>query len=96
MIFLVLARDRPGALEMRLAHRGRHLEYWQGLPGVVKVAGAMIAGDVAEGSAFLIEADDEEAVRKLIAADPFATEGIFGPDVQVQAVRPAIGSWLPG
>jgi uncharacterized protein YciI len=95
MMFLVLARDRPGALEARLQHRQRHLEYWTSRPGTVKVAGAMLAGDTPEGSAFLIEADDESAVRALIAADPFALEGIFAPDPQIQAIRPAIGDWLP-
>lgn len=96
MMFLVLARDRQGALDARLRHRQRHIDYWNGKPGIVKVAGAMLAGDTPEGSAFLIEAEDETAVRALIAADPFAIEGIFEPEQQIQAIRPAIGAWLPG
>lgn len=95
MIFIVLARDRVGALKARLANRQRHLDYWTSQPGVVKVAGAMLAGDTPEGSAFLIEAEDEAAVRALVAADPFTVEGIFSSDVQIQAIRPAIGAWLP-
>ena len=96
MFFLVLAADRPGMLDHRLAQRQRHLDYWAGSPGTVKVAGAMLDGDRPKGSAFLIEAQDEAEVRRLIAADPFATEGIFGDDIRIEAFRPAIGDWKPG
>ena len=95
MFFLVLAADRPGMLERRLEHRQRHLDYWNGRTGMVKVAGAMLAGDSPKGSAFLLEAEDEAAVRALLAGDPFTTEGIFGDDVRIEAVRPAIGEWMP-
>jgi len=95
LFFLVLAADRPGMLERRLEHRQRHLDYWNGRTGVVKVAGAMLDGDSPKGSAFLIEAADEAAARTLLAADPFTTEGIFGDDIRIEAVRPAIGEWMP-
>lgn len=93
MFFLVLAADRPGQLERRLEHRHRHLDYWKGRPGAVKVAGAMLDGDNPKGSAFLIEAVDEAAVRRLIAEDPFTSEGIFDDDIRIEAFRPAIGEW---
>lgn len=100
MFFLILVPDRPGMLEQRLAHRPAHLDYWNGLPGVVKVAGAMLTGDGAEatpkGSAFLIEAESLDAARALVAADPFTIAGIFGDEVRIEALRPAIGTWLPG
>lgn len=95
MFFLVLAADLPDRLERRLEHRQRHLDYWNGLPGAVKVAGAMLTGDTPKGSAFLLEAEDEAAVRALIANDPFTTEGIFGNDIRIETVRPAIGEWTP-
>jgi uncharacterized protein YciI len=95
VFFLILAPDRPGMLDRRLAHRQRHLDYWNGLAGAVKIAGAMLSGDAPKGSAFLIEAEDEAAVRALIADDPFTTEGIFGDDIRIEAVRPAIGEWKP-
>lgn len=95
MFFLVLAADRPGLLERRLEHRQKHLDYWAGLPGVVKVAGAMLDGDSPKGSAFLLEAEDEAAARTMVAADPFTIEGIFGDDIRIEAYRPAIGDWKP-
>lgn len=99
MYFLVLAADKPGALERRLEHRQRHIDYWVGQGETLKVAGAMLDGDGADarpiGSSFLLEAADEAAVRALIAGDPFAQEGIFSGDLQIQPVRPAIGDWFP-
>ncbi|MFT4052928.1 MAG: YciI family protein [Novosphingobium sp.] len=99
MFFLVLAPDAPGMLERRLTLRQDHVDYWQGMGDTVKVAGAMLGGDGADapavGSSFLLEAADEPAVRALMAADPFTTGGVFGPDLQIQPVRPAIGAWRP-
>lgn len=61
----------------------------------MKIAGAMLDGDTPKGSAFLLEAPDEDAVRALLAADPFTIERIFGDDIRIEAVRPAIGEWKP-
>lgn len=84
-------------LARRLEQRPRHIAYWEQQGDRLKVAGAMLDGDGPDaspiGSSFLLEADDAGAVRALIAADPFMTEGIFGADVQVQPVRPALGVW---
>lgn len=93
--YLILASDRDGALDERIANRQDHIDYWAGKPGVVKVAGAMLDGDRPSGSAFLLEAADEAAARTLLAGDPFAALGIFAGDAKVVAVRPAIGEWLP-
>ena len=99
MYFLILASDRPNMLEKRLAHRQAHIDYWQGLPGTVKVAGAMLTNatpdGAAKGSAFIIEADSLDAAKALLAGDPFSIEGIFGNDIRIEPMRPAIGSWFP-
>ncbi|WP_327753809.1 YciI family protein (plasmid) [Sphingobium sp. SJ10-10] len=100
MYFLVMAQDKPGALERRLEHRQRHIDYWVGQGDTLKVAGAMLDSDSADakpiGSSFLLEAENESAIRTLIAGDPFSTEGIFSEEIRIQPVRPAIGEWLPG
>jgi uncharacterized protein YciI len=99
MFFIVLANDRPDALPDRLAARQKHLDYWAGLPGTVKVAGAMLTGDDSEatpkGSAFILEAENLAAARALVAADPFTALGIFSGDVRIEVLRPAIGDWKP-
>ena len=93
--FLIIAPDRTGALEERLAHRQEHLDYWTSKPGTVKVAGAMLDGDQACGSSFLVEAKDEADARTLLTSDPFMRHGIFTGELQIIAIRPAIGEWLP-
>lgn len=97
MFFLILARDRAGMLPRRLEHRQRHLDYWIAQGDCLKVAGAMLDGDGPDappiGSSFLLEATDADNARRLIAADPFMTEGIFETDIIVQPVRPALGVW---
>ncbi|QQV77670.1 YciI family protein [Sphingomonas aliaeris] len=93
--FLILAPDRPGALDLRIAHRQDHLDYWAARRDVVKVAGAMLDEDRPCGSSFLIETSDLAAAQALIAGDPFTAAGIFAGTEQIVAIRPAIGEWLP-
>lgn len=93
--FIILAIDRADALAQRIALRDNHLAYWAGTGDAVKVAGAMLDGDIPAGSVFLIEATDEAEARTLLANDPFARDGIFSEDVRLVRVRPAIGEWLP-
>ncbi len=93
--FLILAEDRPDALNQRLELRAEHIEYWGNAQGAVKVAGAMLNQDTPCGSAFLLEARDEAEARAMLAGDPFTTRGLFSGEPRVMAVRPAIGDWLP-
>jgi uncharacterized protein YciI len=93
--FLMLCRDRPGAAPVRATHRQRPVDYWLGIPGAVKVAGAIMDGDQPIGSSILIEAADETTARQLVAGDPFTTEGVFADPPEAIAVRPAIGAWIP-
>ena len=93
--YLILAPDRPDALDDRLARRQAHIDYWIAKQGSVKVGGAMLDGDRPYGSTFLIEARDEVDARALLAGDPFTQHGVFADSVQVIAIRPAIGDWLP-
>jgi uncharacterized protein YciI len=99
MFFVILATDRPGALDQRLAHRQKHLDYWNGMPGVVRIGGPMLSDDstgaTPKGSTFIVEAENLQAARKLIAEDPFMKEGIFGDDVRIEVLRPTIGDWKP-
>lgn len=99
MFFLVLARDAEGTGALRVELRPRHLDYWLAQGDALKVAGAMMSDDgddaVPVGSSFLLSAGSEAAVRDLVAGDPFTTGGVFGSDIVVQRIRPAIGTWKP-
>ena len=61
----------------------------------MKIGGAILANDSPAGSALLIEASDEGAVRALVAADPFMIQGVFAGEMQIVPMRPAIGDWFP-
>lgn len=93
--FVILSPDRPDALDDRIANRQDHIAYWEGKPGVVKVAGAMLADGAPSGSLLLIEAHDETEARSLLAGDPFTSNGVFAGGATLIEIRPAIGQWLP-
>lgn len=82
MLFLVIARDGSddGALERRLAVRERHLSSARALAeaGTLQLGGAILdEDDTMIGSALLLEAPDEAAVRALLEADVYARSGVW-------------------
>jgi len=81
MYFLMIARDRPGMLDTRLATRPAHKAYLRqpGLPGRC-VMGAPLAQDdetTMTGTFLVIEAADRAAAQAFADADPYAQAGIF-------------------
>lgn len=99
MHFIVFASDAANSGDLRLAHRQEHVDYWKRQGDTVLVAGAMMSGDdedaVPVGSSFLLAAANEDAVKRLMADDPFTLRGVFGLPLQIQRVRPAIGTLWP-
>ena len=82
MLFLVIAKDGTdeGAAARRAAVRQRHLAAAQALAeaGTLQVGGAILDDEGAMiGSALVIEADDEAALRSLLAADVYAVHGVW-------------------
>lgn len=101
MHFQVFAYDQPEAGQLRQQLRAEHIAYWNSKAGdVVLLAGAMMSDDgenaVPVGSSFLLFAEDEQAVRALLARDPFMVAGVFREMPQIQRIRPAIGSLWQG
>lgn len=82
MLFLVLAHDGrdPDAPARRKRVREAHLEGVRPLAeaGTLQLGGAYLddAGEMA-GSALLLEAEDEAAVRALLEADVYHREGVW-------------------
>lgn len=76
MLIALIAKDKPGALEVRKANRDAHLAYI-GETGVVAQAGPLIVdGDMA-GSLVVLDLPDIEAARDWAANDPYAKAGLF-------------------
>jgi uncharacterized protein YciI len=99
MHFIVLVRDASGDGVLRTAHRQEHVDYWNGQGEALLVAGAMMSDDgddaIPIGSSFLLAAENEGAVKRLVADDPFTLRGVFAGAPQIQRVRPAIGTLWP-
>ncbi len=86
MLFILICRDKPNHLDLRLSTRPVHLEYLTGLTekGVVKFAGPFLdeAGKP-NGSLLCVEASDAAAARAIADGDPYARAGLF-ETVEVQ------------
>lgn len=94
MLFLVIARDGtdPDAPARRQRVRAEHLEGARALAerGALQLGGALLddAGTMI-GSALLVEADDEDAVRRLLADDVYSRAGVWA-HVEVHPFRRAV------
>jgi uncharacterized protein len=86
MLYVILGRDAPGALEIRRRVRARHLERIGVLAqsGRVALAGPCPAVDSVDpgsagfsGSLIVAEFESIEAAQNWIAGDPYVTEGVF-------------------
>ena len=86
MLYVILGKDAPGALAIRRQVRARHLERIGQLvaEGRVAIAGPCPVDDSPaagpsgySGSVIIAEFESLAAAREWIAADPYATEGVF-------------------
>ena len=77
MKIALIAKDKPGALEIRKANRNAHLAYL-GETGVVSQAGPLLddAGQMC-GSIVILEVADMAAAQAWAAGDPYAKAGLF-------------------
>ncbi len=89
--FVLICRDRPDALSVRMATREAHLAWVAEHRDVVRRAGPIVdeAGAMA-GSLFILEAESEDAVRAFHAQDPYARAGLFG-QVEILRWRQTVG-----
>lgn len=78
MLFAIIAEDRPGGLEHRLAVRPTHLGHLESLGDSLVFAGPFLDADEKPcGSLVVIEAPSLAEAEAMAARDPFVTEGVF-------------------
>ena len=78
MLFVILCKDKIGALDIRMANRPDHLEFLKGLGDQVK-AGGPFTDDNGEltGSMIVLEAANRKEVEAIAASDPYAKVDLF-------------------
>jgi len=86
MLYVILGKDAPGALEIRRRVRARHLERIRTLAeaGRIAIAGPCPAIDAPDpgaagftGSLIVAEFESLDAARDWVAGDPYVTDGVF-------------------
>jgi uncharacterized protein YciI len=78
--FVLIGRDRPGHLALRMAQRGSHLEGLEALDrrGALRHAGPLLDGSGDPmGSVVIFDAEDLGAARRLVEDDAYVQHGLF-------------------
>jgi len=76
MLIALIARDKPGALQIRKDTRADHLAYIEAT-GVVAQAGPLIVAGEMAGSLVILDVADMAAAEDWAANDPYAKAGLF-------------------
>lgn len=78
MQIALIARDKPGALETRLANREAHLAYAADSDVTVKYGGPLLDDDGQMcGSLLILDAETIAQAENFAANDPYAKAGLF-------------------
>lgn len=92
MLFAMIAKDAPGALQKRLDTRPVHLDHLNSLGSKLVFAGALLdEEEQPEGSLVVFEAESLAEARKMADADPFVVAGVFA-SYEVKRWRLAINT----
>ena len=92
MLYAMIAKDAPGALQTRLDIRPVHLEHLKSLGKKLVFAGALLnAEEQPEGSIVIFEAETLAEAEAMAAADPFVPAGVFA-SYEVKRWRIAINN----
>lgn len=90
MLVALIAIDKPGALETRVANREAHLAYIKDT-GVVLQAGPFLdgSGDMC-GSLLILDVESVADAEAWAANDPYAKAGLFDR-VEIRAWKKVVG-----
>ncbi|WP_435140184.1 YciI family protein [Pseudopelagicola sp. nBUS_19] len=78
MRIALIAKDRPGALDIRKANRDAHVAYLKGSGDTIESAGPFIddAGNMC-GSLIILRVEDMAAAQSWAAKDPYKQADLF-------------------
>lgn len=77
MLVALIARDKPGALQIRLDTREAHVAYLKS-SGVVSQAGPLLDESAQMiGTLVILDVADMQAAETWAKADPYASAGLF-------------------
>ena len=89
MLYAVICKDKPGALQTRLDTRAAHLAYIE-TTGIVKMAGPFLEAGQMCGSLVILDCESLDAAQAWAAGDPYAAAGLFD-SVSVTEWKKVIG-----
>lgn len=98
MWYLVIAKDKPGTLQLRIQSRPEHLARLNDLnaQGRLKIAGPMPAidddnpgDDGFTGSMLVVSFDSIEKAREWVNADPYFLAGVY-QDAEIYPYKPVL------
>lgn len=92
-LFLINARDKANASDLRQATRAAHLEWAKAAGDTLIVVGPVLSDDETTmiGSTFVVESESLDAVRTWQATDPYVKAGLF-ETVEIRPFRWVIGT----
>ena len=88
--YILIARDKPESLELRMATRPDHLAYIESFGSKARLGGAIL--DDAEkpaGSVIVLEMDSLAEAQQFAADDPYNKAGLFS-SVEILPYRIAV------
>jgi uncharacterized protein YciI len=91
-LYVLVCKDKPDALALRMATRPAHLAYAGAHSGKVKLGGPILdaKGDMA-GSLLVFDTDDVADVQAFTDNDPYTLAGLFG-SVEILPFKASIGT----
>ncbi len=93
MAFMVKAKDRAGALDIRRANREAHLEFLKAAGDRLLLAGPMLTSDgEMAGSLLIVDFESEGAVVDWLAGDPYSNAGLF-ESVEIAGFKPVLSNF---
>ncbi|MBO9476191.1 YciI family protein [Shimia sp. R11_0] len=91
MLIALMAKDKPGALDVRKANRDAHVAYLKGSGDTIMMAGPFLdeAGEMC-GSLIILNVADMAEAEAWAANDPYKAAGLF-ESVKLQAWNKVLG-----